>query len=204
LLTESQQKIALFDFDNTLIKGDSLWPFLILTAGYKKTLKVLFKGMIEHIHKTPKALLFNRDHIRTYIKTYLLHNLLSGKSPDDIRTAVIQLEKWQKWNEEVRNALTEHYAQGHHIVIASGGLNLYLPYLLRDVPHHALLCTEIEIEKDIITGNIIFGNCVRENKADKIRDYMQANGPFLDSWGYGNYPDDVPMLQLVKHRIIIS
>jgi phosphoserine phosphatase len=101
-------------------------------------------------------------------------------------------------------ALREHNAAGDVIVIASGGLNLYLPELLIDVPHAALICTDIGMQNNVATGEMINGNCVRLRKAERVSEWLAANGPFGESFGYGNYPHDVPMMNLVKHRIIVS
>jgi phosphoserine phosphatase len=101
-------------------------------------------------------------------------------------------------------ALRDHHAQGDKIVIASGGLDLYLPELLQNIPYDALICTQIGTSDDIVTGEMINGNCVRLRKAELVGAWLAANGPFEQSFGYGNYPHDVPMLGLLKHRIIVS
>jgi phosphatidylglycerophosphatase C len=99
--------------------------------------------------------------------------------------------------------LQEHYDQSHHVVIASGSLDLYLPELVKTLPHHALLCTKIEVVNGIATGVMSEGNCVRQGKADHVAAYLKQHGPFGESWGYGNFPDDVPMMNLLRHRVIV-
>jgi phosphoserine phosphatase len=99
--------------------------------------------------------------------------------------------------------LFDHHAKGHTIVIASGGLDLYLPALVKDLPPCAVICTEMEIKDGIITGEMTNGNCVRQRKAELVAAYMAAHGPFDASWGYGNFPHDLPMLELVKYRTIV-
>ncbi|MDD3371960.1 MAG: haloacid dehalogenase-like hydrolase, partial [Alphaproteobacteria bacterium] len=68
----------------------------------------------------------------------------------------------------------------------------------------ALICTDIGVENGVITGDMIHGNCVRLKKAERVEAWLAEHGPFDESFGYGNYPHDVPMLNLVKHRIIVS
>ena len=75
--------------------------------------------------------------------------------------------------------------------------------LFRDVPHHQLLMTDVEIVDGIVTGVLHHGNCVRQGKADRVAAYMREQGPFGDTYGYGNFPDDVPMLNLMKYRVIV-
>jgi HAD superfamily phosphoserine phosphatase-like hydrolase len=199
--------IAIFDFDGTLVEGDSFWPFLGLIAGWPKTAITFTRGLalcaIYRLHKTKPG----KSDSRTFIKDYLLRKLIAGKKLKDLPPILEKLRTWRKWKAPIHQALLDHHAKGHHIVIASGGLDLYLPALLRDLPHHALICTEIGIADGVSTGEMVIGNCVRERKAELVADYIKnyqaAHGPLADSWGYGNAPHDVPMLALVRHATLV-
>jgi len=192
--------IAVFDFDHTLVLGDSFFPFLGYVAGWPRTIfalkSALFLGFWDG-HKKEAS------DVRTYVKSQLMQRLLAGRRPEKLAKALDKLHAWQKWNAPIKQKLMEHAEQGHHIVIASGGLDLYLPALLKSVPYDALICTQAEVKNGVITGAMANGNCVRERKAELLAQYLAANGPFTDSWGYGNLPHDLPMLNLLKHRIIV-
>jgi HAD superfamily phosphoserine phosphatase-like hydrolase len=198
-------KLAVFDFDHTLIEGDSLWPFLVYVAGWPRAtaalLEVLTIFAVRFLKNKHDPLLTDR---RGFVKARLLQRLLKGRKTDDLRSAIEKLYGWQKWKAPVREALLDHYNKGHQIVIASGGLDLYLPDLIRDLPPRALICTRVEMRDGVITGLMPSGNCVRARKAEILARYIEKNGPFAESWGYGNFPHDLPMLALLQHRIIIS
>lgn len=197
--------IAIFDFDHTLITGDSLWPFLGYACGGPRAAAALAKAAVLFACRRgqnpgdPEI----RD-MRTFIKARLLKDLLAGRRPEQLGPAIEKLRRWQRLNSWVHRQLLDHHAAGHHIVIASGSLDLYLPELLRDIPHHALICTEVEIKDGVITGAMPSGNCVRQRKAGRIAAYLAAHGPFSESWGYGNIPHDLPMLALVRQRIVVG
>jgi HAD superfamily phosphoserine phosphatase-like hydrolase len=140
---------------------------------------------------------------RTYIKAQLMQRLLAGRRPEKLTGALEKLYAWEKWNAPIKQKLMEHHEAGHHIVIASGGLDLYLSALLKDVPHNAIICTQAEVKNGVLTGKMANGNCVRERKAQLVAQYLAAHGPFAESWGYGNLPHDLPMLNLLKHRVIV-
>ena len=201
----NQPKIlAVFDYDHTLITGDSFWPFLVAVAGWPRTLMVLGEALaafaaLSFRHPQDAAL----TDFRTFVKGRLLVRLLAGRTPDSVRAAAEKTRLWQTWNESMRQTLLNHHAEGHHVVIASGALDLYLPVLARDLPHHAMICTQVEVLDGIITGAMPAGNCVRDGKAVLVKAYIDTHGPFTDSWGYGNFPHDVPMLNLVKQRVIV-
>jgi HAD superfamily hydrolase (TIGR01490 family) len=196
--------LAVFDVDDTLIKGDSFMPYLYHLRGRFKTMYALAASAIAYFRERPA------DHIvdmRTFLKDQLMRRLLKGVSVTDSNDAAEKLRIWRQWYAPMRDKLMDHYAKGHHIVIASGGLDLYLPEILKDITYHALICTEVGHEGGVITGQMTNGNCVRERKAELVSEYINAyvskNGPIGESWGYGNYPHDVPMLQLVKHRVLV-
>ncbi|MDD5585485.1 MAG: HAD-IB family phosphatase [Alphaproteobacteria bacterium] len=192
-----KRTVVFFDYDDTLVKGDSLWPFLVAVAGWPRACIALSEAIVGLIW----ALANGGDH-RTYVKERLLQRLLAGKRMEELAPAVEKMLGWPRERGLVMNALREHHDRGNHIVIASGSLSLYLPALLRKVPHHAVLCTDMEIKDGVVTGRMASGNCVRARKAERVADYLLTHGPFDDSWGYGNAPNDLPMLEKVKHRVV--
>lgn len=193
-----KRTVVFFDYDDTLVKGDSLWPFLVAVAGWPRAVTALFKALAGLVWILAKG----GDH-RTYVKEQLLRQLLAGKRVNELALAIERMRSWPRERGLVMNALREHHDRGNHIVIASGSLSLYLPALLSKVPHHAVLCTEMEIKDGVVTGRMASGNCVRARKAERVADYLLTHGPFDDSWGYGNAPNDLPMLEKVKHRVVV-
>ena len=201
-MTQSTTTLAVFDFDDTLINGDALWPFLAYVAGavdFTEACIEIFASLAwkRFIH-APEA-----QDIGTFTKTAFAQKLLAGKRVEQLTPALEKLSRWQTWNEPMRQALLEHAAKGHHIVIASGSLDLYMPHLIKDLPHNALICTAIGVADGVITGELSIGNCVKERKAELVKEYIVRHGPFDDSWGYGNFPPDVPMLKLLKQQILV-
>lgn len=196
--------LAVFDFDHTLIRGDSFWPFLTSVGGWPRSLLALMEafylfGQRWRKDKSDPSL----ADLRTFIKARLLQKLLAGKTPSELAPAIAETRAWQKWNGPMRQALLDHALQNHKIVIISGALDLYLPALTADLPPHKLISTQMEIRDGVVTGIMRSGNCVRGRKAELLAEFLAQNGPFADSWGYGNFPHDVPMLGLLKHRILV-
>lgn len=191
-------KLAVFDVDDTLIQGDSFIPFLARLGGWPQTITGLTIGLITAPFRDKDTTDF-----RTFLKATLIAFMITGSTESAVRDAAEKLRIWRRWNPAMHNKLFQHHQQGHHIVIASGGLDLYLPEILKDIPYNSLICTEIDIKNGIVTGDMTNGNCVRARKAELVKAYIEQHGPFGESWGYGNYPHDVPMLKLVKHQILV-
>ena len=196
------KNVAIFDFDHTLIMGDSLWPFLMNVAGGISCYAALAEAVAILALQHARGQTDGDD--RTVVKAQMLRRLLKDRKRERLVDAAVRTRAWQKENAPLMRRLREHREQGDTIVIASGGLDLYLPELLRDVPHDALICTQIGVADGIVTGEMINGNCVRMRKAELVGEWLAVNGPFGESFAYGNYPHDVPMMELTKHRIIVS
>lgn len=200
----TQKPLAVFDFDHTLVKDDSMWQFFVLLAGWPQTALAFTKAVANFawLHFVRQE---NRNPVDrgTFLKQQMLQQLIAGKTLKHCAEAAARLKDTLRWDEKMRATLQDHYDKGHHVVIASGSLDLYLPHLLQGLPHHALLCTEIAVSVDVATDVMSKGNCVRDGKAARVAAYMSENGPFGESWGYGNFPDDVPMMNLMKYRVIV-
>jgi phosphatidylglycerophosphatase C len=195
------KRVAVFDFDKTIITKDAEDAYLRFASNIVLFHATVAEGLARYgwlcVRKKQTTSL------RTFMKGFVVRRLLGGKKLSDLDEAVRKTFKWQKFNEPVMKALREHHANGDAIVVASGSLSLFLPQLLCDVPHDALICTDIGVENGVVTGELINGNCVRKSKAARVKAWMDEHGPWDESFGYGNYPDDVPMLQLMRHRVIV-
>ena len=195
--------LAVFDFDHTLIEGDSFWPFLCFAAGKPRVLQALAAALALYGWHRLCAKARARTDARSFVKTQLVDRLLAGRATASLAPAIGRLQKWRRWNEQVRQKLHDHHAQGHRILIISGALDLYLPALAAELPHDALICTTIETSDGTILSGLPHGNCVRARKAELLKEWLAANGPFADTWGYGNLPHDLPMLEMLHKRIVV-
>ena len=196
------RQVAIFDFDHTLITGDSFWPYLSYVAGKACAYGALADGLAQL--GIARAQATTPVEARSFLKAHLLRRLLAGRKIEDLHHAAEKTRLWQMEIAPVTKALRRHKESGAVIVIASGGLDLYLPALLRDLPYDALICTDIGVENGLVTGAMINGNCVRDRKAERVAQWLATQEPFEESWGYGNYPHDLPMMNLVQRRIIVS
>jgi phosphatidylglycerophosphatase C len=190
------RSIAIFDYDGTLVHRDSLLQFMVLACGWPKALWGLTLSLLKP-HK-------GEMDYRTGVKTAWLRRCLKGQQEGDLRALAGQLKGLQHWKEPAYSALLKHKADGALIVVATGALDLYIRALLADLPVDLVLATELETTADgRLTGALKGGNCVRKEKARRVAALLAAEGPFAISYGYGNAPHDLPMLDLLDQRMVI-
>ncbi|MCL2473377.1 MAG: HAD-IB family phosphatase [Alphaproteobacteria bacterium] len=198
--------LAIYDFDHTLVTKDSLFLFLDAACGKPATYSVLVSALIRYVFlnkETKQEITF-----RTFMKKEIIKRLLVGRTLDDMTAAAAQVRRKQVIKKDMFDTLIDHLDKGDTILIASGSLSLYLPELLRDIPHDALICTSISTENNIVTGEMTSGNCVWKRKAELVKEWIdtqEKNGMFFDEiYAYGNPPDDEPLMELADYRTLID
>ncbi|MDR3517162.1 MAG: HAD family hydrolase [Azospirillaceae bacterium] len=203
MTTDPARGIAFFDFDRTLITGDSLVPFLAELVGRRHAGLALARAV-------PMAMALRTRRGRggpdlgTLVKSLVLRDTLAGIPVAAAAVAAERLRRgWVRWNPAMLRAFDEHRRAGRRIVVATGSLDIYMRGLLAERGIDDLLATEIEVVNGVLTGRMSSGNCVRAEKANRVRAYLDRHGPFGKSWGYGNRPHDLPMLALLDHRVIV-
>jgi len=186
---------AFFDFDGTLVKGDSLLPFLGFTVGWLRLGWAFALSLVWPEKGHPDW--------RTGVKAALLYRTLKGVPADRARAAAKKLSPLKLWKEPAHGALLKLKHDGAVIVVATGALSLYIGRLVEDLPVDHIIATDMEEHDGILTGRMAGGNCVRAEKARRVDAFMRTHGPFEETWGYGNAPHDLPMLALLTHQTVV-
>jgi phosphatidylglycerophosphatase C len=186
--------VALFDFDGTLVTGDSLPAFIACCVGWPRTvMTALFAALVT---------LRTADR-RTAFKALWLRLTLRGFPLARLPAAQDKLAQRLRWLKPQQERLHWHKQRGDVIVIASGGLDLYLAAFLREVAPDHILCTVMEQGADMLTGVMRSGNCVRAEKKRRVAELLAMLEPHGEVWAYGNLPHDLPMMELATHRVIV-
>ncbi len=189
----SQRCVAFFDFDGTLAKRDSLPLFLSRIVGPVKMTKNFAKAVLSPDRSLPD--------LKGAIKARWLALCLKGVSVKTAESALTGITPL--WKTDVLEQLQTLKKEGATIVVATGALMLYIRTLLRDLPIDHIIATEMESLNGTLTGLMAGGNCVREEKARRVRAWLEQHGPFTKTIGYGNAPSDIPMLNLLDESHII-
>ena len=125
------------------------------------------------------------------------------------------LEGWAEregerfWNPrlfpEALEKLDEHRAQGHRIVLVSGGIEPVLRPLADALGVDALIATRPEVNGTHFTGRLIDGPLNGERKAQGMRKVSETLGLDLDrSYAYGDSYADREFLETVGNPVAVN
>ncbi|WP_019024528.1 MULTISPECIES: HAD family hydrolase [unclassified Thioalkalivibrio] len=192
------QRIVLFDFDGTLTRHDTLFPFLRFALGTPRFLASL-PGCL------PTLAGFARGRIANQVaKEAVLQRMIGGASLDDLQA------RGRAFADHVLDRLLRpagmerlhhHQAAGDTCVLVSASLDLWLrPWAER----HGLtdvICSRLAVDDHgYVSGHLEGTNCQGAAKPAAIASWLGRFDPDtpVDLYAaYGDSAGDEPMLQMV-------
>jgi len=195
------QRLALFDLDGTLTRGDTY-------QGFVRRLLAL------HPARWPRALLlplpiaaFALGLIdRGSLKGAILRLLFKGMSRAHIAafaqryaSAVVQEQVFP----EALSALQGHLAAHDHVVVLSASPDLYVPQIGRLLGAHETICTRIRWDGERLDGRLAGPNRRDQEKAQVLQ-RLRAAHPGLAVIAYGNSTPDLDHMRLCEQAVFVN
>jgi len=187
------KKIALFDFDGTITKEDSMIKFIRFTTG-----NIRFSiGMIilSPMLMAYKLKLIPNDKAKQYMLSYFFKNMkkkqflklaneYSLKHVDTIlRPKAMEKIEW-------------HKKEGDKIVIVSASIECWLkPWCKKN--DLDLIATKLEIKNDMVTGKFLTKNCYGIEKVNRVLEQYNLN-EYDYIYVYGDSRGDKELLSLAN------
>ncbi len=188
---ETRRIAALFDFDGTLTRRDTMLPFLLFIL--RKNPRSLFSLPRLGFLATPYALgLLSKESI----KGAALH--LWRRVPENRRQEIL----CEFYDDAIRPRLLSagvarlewHRAQGHLTVMVSASVDSYLSLVAERLQFGHLLCTRTELEP---APRVSGPNCYGEEKVRRLRaEPWFGEVDWAASYAYSDHISDLPMLRL--------
>ncbi|MBS3060406.1 MAG: HAD-IB family hydrolase [DPANN group archaeon] len=188
-------KVAVFDFDGTIYKGDALIDFYLFT-----------------LNKYPAKILWGPYHAIVYL-LYKLNLIPAATAKQQILLAIrnIPIKTLQTYVEEfwklheknlMKDALTEIKKlkrQGYKVVIATASLDYYMLPIYKKTGADELICTKIGVIDGKITNIIDGENCENQAKADMVK---QRFGDV--AMAFSDELRDLPLLELADEKFLVN
>lgn len=193
-----KQRFAFFDFDDTLIHGDS--GRALLSYYLKKhplafwrlfKIGILFSMYLVGIvsfQKAKSAWLFPMD-----------------KLNDDQLNDFYQQCLVPRYYDNVIKELRLKKEAGYLVYICSASIEGYLRFC--DLPVDGILGTKTRVIDGKYTSKMIGKNCKNAEKVNRLNEVINELGVEIDydnSYAYSDSTHDIPMLKMVKNRIRIN
>ena len=106
---------------------------------------------------------------------------------------------------EAADAIREHQAGGHVVVIVSGSSKFVVRPLAERLDIEHILYTRLEVEDGVFTGRVIDPICFEEGKIYWLQQLIDEQGIDLaKSYFYTDSVTDLPLLELVGHPVVTN
>ena len=103
---------------------------------------------------------------------------------------------------EAVHHLEDHRNKGHRVVIISNAPSFFVKPVADALEISEILCTRVEVQQGILTGNIIKPMCYGEGKLHYAQTWARQNDIHLDrSYFYTDSYFDLPLMEMVGYPI---
>jgi phosphatidylglycerophosphatase C len=194
-------RTVIFDLDGTLTKGDTYLPFLwvcLRSFGIRKWSIVLLPYYI--------LLYFGGRITNSRLKEIFLREVLSGVplerlQPVSRRFVSALLKKMM--NEELTYTLQLHLKEKHRVVLATASFDIYVREIAERLGIPEVVCTSVEINNGMITGQILGRNCHGAEKVTRLEKLLTPSDLQCAVF-YTDHHSDLPLLKRVGKGFLVN
>jgi HAD superfamily hydrolase (TIGR01490 family) len=195
--------LAIFDLDNTLLRGDSdvEWGRFLI-----------HKGAVDAEYAA-------REHDRYYAEyvagTLNIYEFLEFQLKPLAEHPRELLEAWRREfldrhikpliTDSARQLIEHHRSRGDTLLIITATNSFITGPIAECFGIEQLIATEPEQRDGHFTGKVAGTPCYREGKVVRLNHWLQANGRDLNgSWFYSDSHNDLPLLAEVDHPVAVN
>lgn len=191
-------RLAIFDFDGTLIPGDSIIAYIRLARRLKALSLPRFLGILLRAPFYALGRISDAGY-----KTYALafYAALSPERKEALDRVFAEEVLLPRLFAQGRAALEGKKQEGYHVVLLSASTENYMQHVARALSVDGLICTRLNENAQVIL------NCKGENKVTLLQHYLNEKGLEADweqSCAFGDSKSDLPILEKTGCPIIVN
>jgi HAD superfamily hydrolase (TIGR01490 family) len=186
--------IALFDFDGTITTHETMPEFVRRSVSRRRLL-------MGQILLAPLVLGYKVGVVSgTIVRRAIVRFGYSGVPAATIESAGQDFARNYLPNvlrQEALQRIAWHKAQGHKVVVVSGGLDAYLAPWCNG---HGLdlICSSLQAQSGVLTGRYFGRQCVLGEKARRVRERYDLSA-YPTIYAYGDTPEDRDLLGMATN-----
>ncbi len=192
------QALACFDFDGTMIRGDSIVAYL--KTAYRRGFVSRWDMAAVLLH-TAGYFLRLEDSDETKTRALRFRRQMTAEERESLDRDFALRELLPRIYPEALKCWKKHQAEGKKMLLVSASTENYMLMVAEALGADALLCTYLAPD-----GHVT-GNCRGEEKVRRIREWLRQAGIEADwkaSFAYGDSESDLPMLRLAGHPVQVN
>lgn len=193
---------ALFDLDRTLLEGFSVYSFLgeRLRSGTMPP-----REMLANLSAMANYRLGRVGFSGVLTATTMALRGQSEAIFEELGEEVFRKNLLGRIFPEAKALVKAHQDRGHTVAIVSSATRYQIDPVARYLGIDHVMCTQLEVENGVFTGNVIRPACYGEGKATAARSLAEAEDLDLDeSYFYTDASEDLPLLEIVGHPYALN
>ena len=196
--------LAIFDLDNTLLRGDSdhVWGEFLIDQGV-----VDRERFASENNRYYAAYLAGTLDIHEFLEQHQLRPLaehdrvtLEHWRSEFMRTRILPLIA-----PAARALVEKHRSQGHILLIITATNRFITAPIAAEFGIEHLIATELEERDGRFTGKVAGVPSYQEGKVTRLREWLSVHNQNLNgSWFYSDSHNDLPLLTRVDHPVAVN
>ena len=195
--------LALFDLDNTLLNGDSdyLWGEFLVEREIVDAVE--YKRCNQQFYDQYKrGTLDINEFLRFSLKPLSLYSMdqLLQWHQAFMKEKIIPL-----MTEKSKSLVESHRAQQHTLMIITATNRFITEPIAKSFGIPNLLASEPELINNRYTGKPTGVPCFQQGKITRLMQWLEHHDETLEgSWFYSDSYNDLPMLEIVSHPVVVN
>ena len=193
----STTEAAVFDFDGTIIRGDSIvslqrYALKRRCVSVFGVIRAVCCGALYHAH------LMSAATAKKYSHAFLTR--MTPEARESLLRSFAQSLVDRAYPPALKK-LREHHEHGDLVVICSASCECYMQYVAPLLDADTLLCTPSRPD-----GGMLGPNCRGEEKVRRVTQWLKEKGLPTDSIcaAYGDSAGDAPVLRMSRHPVLVN
>lgn len=199
-----QKKYALFDFDGTLCKGDSIIGFCLYACKQKlSTPGQLLRGLWASVR-------FKAGRITIEQAKQVALSWMKGRSQMEMQDVALRFCREvlePRFFPDGIAALQKEKEEGATVLLITASPSFYLEPMKDILGVADVIGTRMDVDPSGVYTSLVGDNCRGLQKPLRLAEYLAAKGDRLDydtSSAFGNSTGDLPMLQVCSRKVAVN